>query len=275
MLGGVSMRVMTWNLWWHFGDHDARWPGIVDTIRSVDPDVLCLQEVWSDESGADDADRLATEFGMHVARTDPVFWNGQSFGNAVLSRWPVERLTDERLPRADGDISHRRVVAARVTTPWGPWPSASTHLDHRFDASADRTAQLRHVMELALDWRGEPDTDLPVIVGADLNALPDSDEIRMLTGRSAGVPGIVFSDAWEQTADDPDNPTGATWLRANPASRDSAWPDRRLDYVLVSWPRPKPVGNPIRTWTVGRPDSNDDVWPSDHLAVVTDLVTPD
>jgi len=268
------MRVMTWNLWWHFGDHEARWPRIVETIRSVDPDVLCLQEVWSDDSGADDARRLADDLGLHVARTDPVFWNGQSFGNAVLSRWPVERIADERLPRADGEPSHRRIVVAAVATPWGPWPVASTHLDHRFDASADRTAQLRRVMELAIQWRSDPERDLPGIVGADLNALTDSDEIRMLTGRSPGVPGIVFSDVWEQSADDAANPTGATWVRANPASHESAWPDRRLDYVLVSWPRPKPVGNPIRSWTTGRPASDDEVWPSDHLAVVVDLVTP-
>ena len=57
----MSMRVMTWNLWWHFGDHEARWPLIVDTIRRVDPDVLCVQEVWSDDTGADDAERLADD----------------------------------------------------------------------------------------------------------------------------------------------------------------------------------------------------------------------
>lgn len=269
------MRVMTWNLWWHFGDHEARWPRIVETIRSVDPDVLCLQEVWSNDHGADDVERLATELGFHAARTDPVFWNGQSFGNAVVSRWPVERIADERLPRADGELSHRRVVAAAAATPWGRWPVASTHLDHRFDASADRTAQLRRVMELAIDWRGDPDDDLPVVLGADLNAVPDSDEVRMLTGRSPGVRGIVFSDAWEQSADDPNNPTGTTWVRDNPASRNSAWPDRRLDYVLVSWPRSKPVGNPIRARTTGGPSSTDGLWPSDHLAVVVDVVTPE
>ena len=270
----MVMRVMTWNLWWRFGDHEARWPGIVATIRDADPDVLCLQEVWSDEHGADDADRLAVELGLYAARTEPVFWNGQSFGNAVLSRWPVERIADERLARAGGDLSYRRLLATVVTTPWGRWPIASTHLDHRFDASADRSAQLRQMMEFALDWRGDPTVDLPVIVGADLNALPDSDEVRMLTGRSPGVPGIVFSDAWEQTGDDPANQSGVTWLRANPASRDSAWPDRRLDYVLVSWPRPKPIGNPTRTWTVGQPTAGNDAWPSDHLGVVADLITP-
>ena len=270
-MDGVSMRVMTWNLWWHFGDHEARWPRIVDTIRAVDPDVLCLQEVWSDESGADDASRLGETLGMHVARTEHVFWNGQSFGNAVLARWPLEPIADERLPNGDGEDGHRRIVAATVGTPWGPWPVASAHLDFPADASAVRRAQLRRIMELAISWRtGDPLEELPLVLGADLNAEPDSDEVRMATGRAPGVRGIAFGDAWEQAGEG----AGRTWLRENPASADSAWPNRRLDYVLVSWPRPKPTGNPIRAWTVGRP-GGDGIWPSDHLAVVTDLVTPE
>lgn len=267
----MSLRVMTWNLWWHFGPWEQRQPLIIDEIRAVDPDVLCLQEVWSDEN-SDDADRFAAELGMHVVRTDPVFWNGQSFGNAVLSRWPLERIADEKLPNADGEPGHRRVIAAMVDTPFGPWPVASTHVDFPADASATRQAQIRCVMEQAKLWRGAPMEDLPVILGADLNAVSDSDEIRMATGLRPGVNGIAFGDAWEQAGD---GSSGATWLRDNPYSSDSAWPNRRLDYILVSWPRPKPTGNPIRCWTIGARAADDPLWPSDHLAVVADLVTPD
>ena len=242
---------------------------MLDTIRSVDPDVICLQEVWSDVDD-DQLDHLADALEMYAVRTDPVFYDGQSFGNAVLSRWPVTRIADERLPLAGGTPSHRRVVAAVVDTPFGPWPVASTHLDHRFDRSADRCAQVRRVMELAAGWRGDPTADLPVIVGADLNAVADTDEVRIATGRTAGVDGIVFSDVWEQVGDG----SGATWLRENPYSSESAWPDRRLDYLLVSWPRPKPVGNPIRAWLTGRA-GDADVWPSDHLALVADFTTPE
>lgn len=264
----MSLRVMTWNLWWRFGPWEARQPLLLDLIREADPDVLCVQEVWSDES-TDQADTFAAELDMHVARTDPVFYSGQSFGNAILSRWPLERIDDLRLPRADGPTSHRRVVAARVETPFGPWPFASTHLDHRFDRSADRQAQIRAVMEAARGWRGEPTTELPVILGADLNAVPDTDEVRLTTGRAPGVDDIVLSDVWELCGDGP----GHTWLRDCPYSRDSAWPNRRLDYLLVSWPRPKPVGNPIRAWTVGH-GGDAETWASDHLGVVADFVTP-
>ncbi len=261
----MSLRVMTWNLWWHFGPWEQRQALIHDALRAAEPDVVCLQEVWCDEDD-DQLDHVADALEMYAVRTDPVFYDGQSFGNAVMSRWPLRRIADERLPRADGEASHRRVVAAAVETPFGRWPVASTHLDHRFDRSADRGAQVRRLLELADGWRGDPTVDLPVIVGADLNAVPDSDEVRMATGRTAGVDGIVLSDVWEQVGEG----AGATWLRANPYAADSAWPDRRLDYLLVSWPRPKPVGNPIRAWLTGH---GTDLWPSDHLALVADLTT--
>lgn len=267
---------MTWNLWWRFGPWDQRQPAIIRVLAATNPDVVCLQEVWSrhgdDGSVLDDAlGELADTLGMYAVRNEPVVHRDESFGNALLSRWPIERIADEALPGQDGASGHRRIVAGRVDSPWGPWTVACTHLDHRFDASAVRQRQVERVLELVADWRGDPATDLPVVVGGDFNAVPDSDEMRTVTGRRAGVPGIVMSDVWEQAGEGP----GLTWQRENPYSGASAWPGRRLDYLLVSWPRPKPVGNPIRAWLVGDGPDADGVWPSDHAAVVTELITPE
>ncbi len=264
---------MTWNLWWRFGPWEQRQRAIVETIRAVSPDVVCLQEVWVE--GDDDlASTIAAELGAHCVRSDAIGRHSVGFANAVLSRWPLERIADEPLPQRDGSPGHRRVVAATADSPWGAWPVASTHLDHRFDESSTRMLQAGRLLELAADWRGDATTDLPVVLGGDLNALPDSDEVRLLTGRRAGVAGIVMSDAWEHCGDG----LGATWQRDNPYTAGSAWPERRIDYVMVSWPRPKPTGNPIRASIAGTgPVDVDgvDVWASDHAAVVVDLVTPD
>ena len=81
-----------------------------------------------------------------------------------------------------------------------------------------------------------------------------------------------MSDAWEQVGEGP----GWTWRRENPHVTDSAWPNRRLDYVLVSWPRPKPVGNSSIARLVGTEPVDVDgepVWASDHAGVVVDLLT--
>jgi endonuclease/exonuclease/phosphatase family metal-dependent hydrolase len=274
----MALRVMTWNLWWLFGDWEQREPAILEVIRSQDPDVICLQEVWvrRDSGGvvSHQSARLADHLGMHQVANDPVWFGDSAFVNAVMSKWPLDRSLDAPLPRADGEPGHRRIVGAIVDTPWGRWPVASTHLDHRFDASATRERQVLRLMEHVHSLRGDPEVDLPVIVGADLNALPDSDEIRVATGRRAGAPpGIVLSDAWEQVGEGP----GVTWSRDHPAVANSAWPQRRIDYVMISWPRPKPVGNPMRAWLAGDRAvavNGEQVWPSDHAAVVAELQTP-
>ena len=277
---------MTWNLWWRFGAWEARLGAIEAVIRAEDPDVLCLLEVWSAD-GTSSAHLLAEALGMHAALTDDAFPEQRAvsgrpgFHNATLSRWPLDEVASHALPRRDGTPGHRRALTAVVRTPFGPWPVVTTHLDHRFDDSEARQLQCAALLHLVAAVRGEPDTALPTIVAGDLNAVSDSDEVRLLTGRRAGpVRNLVLTDCWEMVGAGPDGDgrtsgpgSGATWRHDNPYQASTAWPDRRLDYVFVSWPRPKPVGNPRRAWLAGL-TAIDGVHPSDHAAVVVELVTP-
>lgn len=267
------MRVMTWNLWWRFGPWEHRFDAIAHVIAEQQPDVLLLQEVWSDGDDSS-AHRLAQLLGFHVALTDDPFAGRRNgtpgFHNAIVSRWPLLEVASHALPRADGTPGHRRALCAVVTADDGSrWPVVSTHLDHRFDESAVRQQQCEALLRVVAGLRGDPERDPPVVIGGDFNAPPDSDEVRMLTGRRAvPVPGLVLSDCWEHTGDGP----GATWRSDNPYQTATAWPNRRLDYVFVSWPRPKPLGNPVRTWLAGI-EPVGGVVASDHAAVVTELIS--
>lgn len=265
-----TARVVTWNLWWHFGDEpERRVPAIAATLAALDADVVCLQEVYGDDTGLDDAAALAALLGGTLVRSEPRFWRGRSFGNAVVSRWPVLRHGERRLPGADGAPGHRTAVWAVLDAPCGELPVISTHLAYRFDESALRATQAAAVAALADELRGDdPGERPPVLLCGDLNAVPDSDELRLLTGRSAPpVPGLVFNDAWPQVRDD----TGHTWVRRNPYLEHASWPERRLDYVLVSWPRRAPVGKPVQAFLVGDGPVGG-VWPSDHLGVAVDVI---
>ena len=269
------LRVMTWNLWWRFGPWEERAPAIAATIAAQRPDVLLLQEVWAAD-GTSAAHRIAETLAGsnsgHVALTDrPFAGRTVGFHNAIVARWPLGEVRSTALPDALGRPGHRQVLSATVDTPWGPWPFVSTHLEYRFHQSALRQAQSQVLLERVVEMRGpDPETSLPVIVGGDFNAVPDSAEIRRLTGRAEPpVDGVVLSDAWEHVGEG----DGVTWRADNPYQTGSAWPNRRLDYVFVSWPRPKPVGNPVRAWLAGI-EAVDGVWPSDHAAVVVDLVVP-
>jgi endonuclease/exonuclease/phosphatase family metal-dependent hydrolase len=272
---GARLRVMTWNLWWRFGPWEQRLPAIAHVLAEQDADVVMLQECW--RSGHDSlAERLATVTGHHCVESDDPFPSRQvGFHNALLSRWPLSNVASVALPDAAGMPGHRRLLMADAATPWGAWPLACTHLDHRFDESALRQRQVAAITDLLAARRhGPSEQALPPLLGADLNAVPDSDEVGMLTGRRAApTPGLVMSDCWEHAGDGP----GHTWRADNPYRVDTAWPNRRLDYVMVAWPRPKPVGNPQRAWLAGVDAvqvNGTEVWASDHAAVVVDLRTP-
>ena len=266
------MRVMTWNLWWRFGPWHERQAAIAQVITDQQPDIVFLQEVWSD--GDDSAARrLAELLEYDFALTDDPFAHRRNgdpgFHNAIVSRWPLLDVASHPLPRADGAASHRRALSAAVVTPSGRrWPIVSTHLEHRFDESLARQRQCESLLAIVSGIRAEPEVAPPAIVGGDFNAPPDSDEIRMLTGRSAApVTGLVLSDCWEHVGDG----AGPTWRGDNPYQSTTAWPNRRLDYIFVSWPRPKPLGNPASAWLAGL-EPIDGVVPSDHAAVVVDLI---
>ena len=279
------MRVLTWNLWYEFGPWESRQLAIRRVIEREDPDVICLQEVFCTRTSTSTysfAERLANELGHHSVTSDgPWFPRREStvageetaMGNAIISRWPIESHGQITLPGKDDDAGYRKAVHARIATPWGSWPIVSTHLNHRFDESAVRLRQVDALTDLIVELRGDSATDLPVVVGGDFNAVPDSDEIRRLTGRTTTRhANLVLSDVWEQCGDG----TGHTWRSDNRYQSDANWPNRRLDYVFVSWPRPKPMGHPSRAWLTGvEPEDVDglSVQPSDHAAVVVDLRT--
>jgi len=227
------LRVMSWNLWWRFGPWQDRQPAIAAVLAAEGADLIGLQEV-------------------------------------VLSRWPIEHGVSVVLPDAEGRPSHRQAVLARVAAPWGPVLFVTTHFDWAFDGSAVRQAQAAAVSRLVAEHRPDPATGFPAVLTGDLNAVPHSDEIRMLTGaRAVAVPGLAFTDAWEVAGGtDP----GHTWHGANPYLADATYPNRRLDYVLVGWPRPKPVGS-VQTVHLAGTEPIDGVMPSDHYAVVAELRT--
>ena len=261
---------MTWNVWWRFGPWEQREAAIVATLRAQSPDIVCLQEVWASDGGDDQARRLAEALGFAYGRTPSPFWEGYSFGNAVLSRWPILSCDSRPLPDERGQPSHRSALVASIDAPFGVCKVISTHTDYRFDRSATRLAQTQALAHFVADERGNPESDFPVVLAGDFNALPDADEMRHLVGRTQPeVGGLVFHDAWELAGD---GGSGHTWSSANPYLADSTWPNRRLDYIFVSWPRPKLVGTPVACRVAGN-EPVDGVMPSDHFAVVADLRT--
>lgn len=256
------MRILTWNLWWKFGPWEQRQIAIEEVLRLQEADIVFLQEVRLADG---QAERLAEVLGLSAT----VSTGFRDMGNAILSRWPISEHGSVSLPNQLGEPAYRRALHAMVATPWGPWPVICTHLNHRFDESATRMKQVDAIADLAATMRAN--AELPVLVGGDFNAVPDSDEIRRLTGRSTvKQQNLVFADMWELQGAGP----GHTWSGLNPYLADANWPNRRIDYLFVTWPRPKPAGHPRQVWLAGT-GPIDGVQASDHFAVVADVDVPE
>ncbi len=263
---------MTWNLWWQFGPWQQRQEPILAELAQSKPDILMCQEVWSD-GDRDQAEEIAVALGLGVVRTTGADDKPQRFGNAIFSRWPIQLAAQRNLPGPDGQPSFRTVLAVWIDAPGGRQLACTTHLDWSYGGSTIRQAQLDAVVGLIAeldDDRGtprEPSQNPPPLLAGDLNAVPESDEIRRLTGAAEPYRSpMVFTDCWAAVGDG----TGETWVRENPHAADALFPRRRLDYVFVAWPRTKPYLNPQGAFLAGTTAHNGMV-PSDHYAVVVEL----
>jgi endonuclease/exonuclease/phosphatase family metal-dependent hydrolase len=270
------LRVMTWNLWWRFGSWRKRLVAIRAVLRAQRPDIIGLQEVWADRK-VNLAAQLSEELGYHYSWSPALNtnrWRGRRIqpavkvGNAILSRWPIVSEDQLNLPEADVDEG-RTAMFASVDVRGVQVPFFTTQLNSAPDRSSLRCEQVSALASFVAERQMH---QFPAIITGDLNAEPDSDEVRMLCGhKTAGVvPGLVLVDAWRYAeSTDP----GWTWDRKNPHVNETGEPSARIDYVLVGPPRDGRSGR-VKRVHVAADEAVDGIWPSDHAAVIAELELP-
>jgi len=261
----TTVRIATWNVWGRFGQWTERQAGIEETLAAAAPDVVCLVEGWS----AGDADQPG-QFARRLGFEHSVFaghWpqEGWVSGLGLVSRWPVT-VHEYRDLTGDGDPDGGgSALFALVDGDRGPIQLFVVVLDYRLDASAARQAQVRQLAGFVAERTRRRH---PTVLCGDFNAGPDSDELRILTGRAAtAAPGLVFYDAWELAGD---GTPGHTWSNANPLAAVALYPDRRMDYVLSALPRRGGTGHPVRCERLGVRAAGEPQL-SDHYGVLADL----
>ncbi len=259
--------ILEWNVWWRFGRNwEARQTLIVDVIERLSPDIITLQEVWGDER-SNQAAEIARHLGFSHAYAPASHINDLGFGNAVLSRWPIEDWRHVDLPSMPSDDGSRNcnVVYAQIAGPRGTINVCSTHLSYKPEESPIRQRQVAALCRLA---NGLPETPLPPLLCGDFNAVPASEEVRMMTGKTAPpVEGLIFYDAWEVAGGDR---PGFTWDNRNPNAVPALEPNRRLDYVFVGKPAANGAGHVVNAELEGC-ESVDGLCPSDHYALAVTI----
>ena len=270
-LVATRVRIATWNLWGRYGPWEARLPVIIENLRAVNADILALQEVWDDG-----ARNQAREIAAALSYAEPVYAHnlerdGAQSGNAVLSRWPIERSEVRTLPRkgvngaVDDEGEERLCVFAEIGGPRGPIQVFCAHLSWSDDHSAIRQEQTREIARFIRETRPR---SFPAVLCGDLNAEQDSDELRILTGGAAApMPRVILRDAWRAARN---TSPGYTWSNDNPFAAASLDLDRRIDHVMVGQPKLGGVGH-VRSAHIAGDVPIDGMWGSDHLAVVAEL----
>jgi endonuclease/exonuclease/phosphatase family metal-dependent hydrolase len=263
-----TMRVATLNIWNRFGPWEQRLASIRAGVGVLAPDLLGLQEVVrlepNDGDGLDQAAAIAEGFGYHVAygRARDERW----FGNAALSRWPIDRSHVYELPRA-GTEERRTLLFAEVASPFGAIPFFVTHLNWKFDEGHVREAQMREiVMRIEAVAKGD---GFPAILVGDMNAEPDSDEIRYLRGLTSLSTGrrVYFQDAFAYAGD---GSSGVTYARRNPFAEPLREPDRRIDYIFTRGRDERHRGEPLEA-SVCFDQPVNGTFPTDHFGVIATL----
>jgi endonuclease/exonuclease/phosphatase family metal-dependent hydrolase len=258
---------MTLNIW-NVGHWRARREEVVAWVRHVDPDVLCLQEVVQLRDGRNQAQWLAEQTGRHWVGAPGIDFHdgGGWFGNAVLSRAPIDAHTVTALPALDANSEERVLLHARTDG----LDVFCTHLNWQYDHGYIREAQVLKVVE-TVEQHADATSALPPILCGDFNANPDSNEIRFLCGLATlGGRSTYFQDAWRVAGG---AGPGFTWDNRNSFAALEHEPDGRIDYVFVGWRRDGGAGR-VESARVVCDRSLTGAFASDHFGVLADIVPP-
>jgi endonuclease/exonuclease/phosphatase family metal-dependent hydrolase len=261
------VRVLSLNIWNVNGGWAARRQEILAWLDRLRPDVVCLQEVSEAPDGRNQARWLAEAAGgWHVTYAGSAV-DGGRFGNAVLSRSPIDATGSHNLPwtPSEGEVP-RLVVHARTAGV----DVFSTHLNFKFGDGVVREAQVQSLADFV---RSTIDRDLrlPPIVAGDFNAEPDSTEVRYLCGlTSLNGHSVYFQDAWRVAGG---AGPGWTWDNRNSFAAAEHEPDRRIDYVFVGHVRPDGAGR-VEAARVVCDRSLTGTFASDHFGICADIATP-
>jgi len=264
------MILATYNI--HFGlGADGKYDvaRIADTVAQAD--IICVQEAvagWSLNGYADQTAEIAARLnrycwyhGAMEADSSSVAADGRidnrrrSFGNAVISRWPIRWARGHYLPKnrllQTFDLQ-RGFVEAGIDTPSGPLRVHSVHLSHV--GAQQRLPQVRALMEIVQaaprtgsTWDGtaserfvfqEPAPIVPAaaIVAGDFNFTAADPEYPAMCGEPSAHYGRLATtahllDAWT--------------LAGNDETTESFRGEGRIDHVMVT---PELAGRVKRAW---------------------------
>ena len=253
------MLFCTYNI--HYGvgiDGKYDVPRIADAVAEAD--IVCVQEAvsgWSQSAFADQTAEIAGRLNRYhwyhgamdadaseVGADGKIANRRRSFGNAVISRWPIAWARGHLLPKVElvrtFDLQ-RGFVEASIAAPSGPLRVYSVHLSHV--GAQQRLPQVRALMDTVMnaprvgatwDMAGganfmfqdrTPGVPAAAILAGDFNFAPADPEYPLICSEM-GKYGHVATSAHLSDA----------WIAAGNTEEevDSAPRNGRIDHVFVT-----------------------------------------
>lgn len=208
---------------------------IANVIRTANPDLVALQEVddRTKRTGTvNQTEELGRLTGMRAVFAQAMSYQGGGYGQAILSRWPIQQRSVVTLPQQPDREPRISVVARLKVNGTGPEiVFAGTHLEHQLEEI--RVQQARRLHQILST------NTVPTIVAGDFNSIPES------------APMQIFANGWTDAAGSDPQPT-----------IPSAAPKKRIDYILL---------HPVSAWRVIRTEVLSEAVASDHRALLTVL----
>jgi len=199
----VKLRVLTYNI-----HHGEGMDGVVDlqrianVMQALQPDIIALQEVDRHvprSDGMDQTAELAGLMGMTGVFGKAIDLLDGEYGVAILTRFPVLSEQKTYLPNIEhGEQRALLTVKLDLGNDLPPLTFSAAHLE--WNPKQIQAAQAAAIVELHCK-------DTPYILAGDLNAVPGSDTMKLLTAQ--------WTDATESMTD---------WTNAE---------DGKIDYIMV------------------------------------------
>ncbi|HLC84334.1 MAG TPA: endonuclease/exonuclease/phosphatase family protein [Candidatus Nanoarchaeia archaeon] len=176
----MRLRVLHWNVWWKENIHRA-----IEFIKTVDADVLCLQEVTDGcemNGKADNAALIAaTGYDYHLVSAHK-FPEGHTQGNGVFSKLPIIERSEFWVQKAStnqqGYAHEGRVCTlAKIDVQGKVLEFGTTHLSytHRFEITEKKKAEIDKLLSLLNQKRKS------FIFTGDLNTSPEQETIPKIS----------------------------------------------------------------------------------------------
>jgi endonuclease/exonuclease/phosphatase family metal-dependent hydrolase len=154
------IRIATYNV--HSGvgiDRRFRPERILAVIAELEADIVAMQEVLSPVTGFDVHERLRDETGFHLATMATMQLAGGTFGNAVLSRWPIVDVVEHSL--SVGEREPRGALDVMLDRDGHKLRVIATHLGL---SGAERREQAARLLDIVQNG-----PDIPTVLAGDFN----------------------------------------------------------------------------------------------------------